>query len=149
MPIQRYDFVTGVESDTMPSTSAGDAVGDALVLGLQNSFTIADNQSSAANVTSALFDKTVYRAVWLEYSIYRSASGGSTRAQTGLIRMVTDGTNWEIDDTGVSVPSSDDAGVDFSVTSSGQLQYVSDANGGSYLAATSVMKWKINALFAV
>lgn len=148
MPIQKYDFVTGIENADAPASSAAAVIGDSFVLGYQTQFTIADNHA-AANVTGALFDKTVYRAVLLQGTIYRSAAGGLTRAHVVNIMMVNDGTDWEIQVSGVSCPSDDDAGVDFSVTSSGQLQYVSDANGGSYSSATSWLKWKIVDLVAV
>ncbi len=43
-----------------------------------------------------------------------------------------------------------DAGVTFTIdTSTGQLKYASDANGGSYSAATSWLKWKLEDLVSV
>lgn len=147
MPIQKYDFTTGIETDTPPVSSAAAAIGDAFILGYQTQFTIANNQA-LTNVTGVVFSKTTYRAVWLQFTIYRSASGGSTRAQTLLVKLINDGTNWELEHGGPSVPASDDAGVDFSVTSAGQVQYVSDDNGGVYDAATSWLKWKVVDLVA-
>jgi len=141
MPIQRYEFAVGVETDTPPSTTPASAIGDAFILGLKTQFTIVNNQSSAANVTSAVWDKASYKSVVILATAYRSASGGSTRAETFLIMMVNDGTNWALTVSSVSALGASPAGLTFSVTSAGQLQYVSDDNGGSYSAASSWLKW--------
>lgn len=141
MPIQKYEFTSGVETDTPPTTTPAATPGDVFVLGLKNSFTIVNNQSSAADVTSAVWDKATYRSVVLLATAYRSASGGSTRAETFLIMMVNDGTNWALTVSSVSALGASPAGLTFSVTSAGQLQYVSDDNGGSYSAASSWLKW--------
>lgn len=143
MKIQRYDFVTGIETAAAPDATAAAEPGDAFILGLKTQFTIVDNQSSAANVTDAVWSKTTYRSVILLATAYRSASGGSTRAETFHIMMVNDGTNWACDVRSVAAQGASPAGLTFSVTSAGQLQYVSDANGGSYSAATSWLKWSV------
>lgn len=147
--LTKYQFTSGVETDTPPASSVpADSPGDVFVLGYKNRFTIANSQS-AANVTDLVFLKTVYRTAIIFYSIYRSASGGSTRSQAGTLTLVTDGTNWEISNSYVNCPNTDDAGVDFSITSAGQVQYVSDDNGGAYVAGTSVMDWSILNLFEI
>jgi hypothetical protein len=143
-----YDFTTGIETASAPTTSAPSGLGDVITLGSTTQFTIAD-ATGPANVTNIVFLKTVYRAFEISYCLYRSAAGGSTRAQYGKLFCVTDGTNWEIYDTSVSVPNTDDAGVDFTITSGGQVQYTSDSNGGSYLAANSYMKWELVQLIAI
>ena len=105
----------------------------------KTTFTIADNQGSAQDVTGLIFDKTKTRSFLVRYSIYRSASGGSTRSQYGMLLANTDGTSWDYS----QGPDVGDAGVVLTVNSSGQVQYTSDANGGSYLAANSIMKYEI------
>lgn len=148
MPVMKYDFVTGIETAAAPDAVPAAAPGDAFILGEQTSFTLADSQATT-NVTSMVFSKVTYRAVWLMVTIFRSASGGSTRAQTGILQLITDGTNWEIGPMSMAaVPNTGDAGVTFTVTSAGQVQYATDANGGSYLAANSYLKWKILDLVA-
>lgn len=142
-PIQKYDFVTGVETDTPPTPDPASAPGDLFVIGAKTQFTIVNNQSSPANVTDAVWDKATYRSVTLLVTVYRSASGGSTRAESFLILLVNDGSSWELLVTSVAVPSSGDSGMTFAVTAAGQLTYVSDDNGGSYSAATSWLKWSI------
>lgn len=109
------------------------------------SFTLVNNQASAANVTGLSFDKTKIRSFVVEYTLYRSASGGLTRAQRGTLVGVTDGTNWEM----IERPYAGEAGVTFSITSAGQVQYVSDDNTGSYSAPNSVMKFKIADLMEI
>lgn len=148
MPIRDYNFDTGIETEALPSASTPTAPGDIFVLGQKTTFTIADAQA-LTNVTSLSFDKTIYRSFILTYHIYRSASGGSTRAQSGTLYGITDGSTWQLDNRYVCVPAADDAGVDFSITSAGQIQYVSDANGGSYSAAASILCYELLQLMAV
>jgi hypothetical protein len=113
-------------------------------------FTIANNQVAAANVTGLVFDKTKVRSFMVEYQIYRSASGGQTRAQRGTLIGITDGTNWDIIERPfVSLPSTSDVGVTFTITSAGQIQYTSDDNGGTYSAANSKMDWKTTDLMGL
>lgn len=145
----KYDFVTGVQSGTMPATTAASVAGDVFVLGLQNQFTIVDNNASPASITSMVFDKTLIRSVFVQMTFYRSASGGSTRTQSGIWLLATDGTNWYLTPMGQgNAPDTGDAGMTLTITSAGQVQYVSDSNGGSYLAANSWLKWKILDLVA-
>lgn len=148
MLTQKYDFVSGIETASPPSSGAPSAVGDVVALGATTTFTIA-NSTGPSNITGMVFNKTSYRAFFITYSIFRSAAGGLTRAQAGTLICITDGTNWEIGDQPVSVPSSDDAGVDFTITSAGQVQYTSDDNTGSYSAANSILKWELFQLIGV
>lgn len=130
------DTQTGDDVNIITPTSGS---GRWLRMGGKTKFTIADNQSSAQNVTGLSFDKTKTRSFVLRYTVYRSASGGSTRSQSGLCLFVTDGTNWDY----AQGPDVGDAGVVLSITSAGQVQYTSDANGGSYDANNSWMKYEI------
>lgn len=100
-------------------------------------FTVANN-TGPSSVTGLSFDPTKSRGLLALISVYRSASGGQTRAQSTLLQVVYDGTSCY-----VSEPSSSYAGVDFSATSGGQVQYTSDDNGGSYSSATSYLDFKI------
>lgn len=145
---RQYDFDSGIETPTAPTATPPAAPGDVVTLGAKTRFTLANNQS-VTNITGCVFNKTVYRMFIISYSIFRSASGGSTRAEAGFLIAITDGTNWVISKSASNCPDSDDAGVDFSITSAGQLQYVSDDNGGSYSAANSVFDWELTQLFAV
>lgn len=150
MATRDYEFDTGIETDSAPTSSAPTAPGDFVSLGAKTSFTLVNNQSSPANVTGLSFDKSVYRSFILTYQIYRSASGGQTRAENGLIMGITDGANWEISvSPSVTVPNTGDAGTSFTITSAGQIQYTTDDNGGSYLAANSKFEYELLQLMAV
>lgn len=149
MATRKYDFNTGVQTASSPVVAAPTSVGDVLVLGATTRFTIVNNQSSAANITGMVFDKTVYRSFLITFTVYRSASGGSTRAESGTLKGVTDGTSWEVDPDSVSVPNTGDTGITFSITSAGQVQYASDDNGGSYDATKSVLDWELLQLMGV
>lgn len=147
--VVEYKFVSGVESAAPPLVGAPSAPNDVFVLGNQTKFTLVNSQVSAADVTSALWAKASYKAVYVLYTIFRSASGGSTRTETGMLMLVNDGTNWTVAPSiFAAAPNTTDGGITFSVTSSGQLQYVSDDNGGSYSSANSWLAWKVFDLVA-
>lgn len=148
MVTRAYDFDSGITSATDPTSSGPMAPGDVYALGQKTTFTIPNNHA-LADITGLVFDKTVYRMFMITYQIFRSASGGSTRAECGTLFGITDGTNWEVAKNAVNCPNTDDAGIDFSITSAGQLQYVSDDNGGSYSAANSVLSYELLQIMAV
>jgi hypothetical protein len=105
--------------------------------------TINNNQSSPANVTSLSFDPANVRGAVVIYTIYRvTTSTGATEAtETGTIYVgykSTAGT-WDI-----TVVGSANAGVTFSITAGGQIQYTStNFSGSSY---SGVMTFKAQAL---
>jgi hypothetical protein len=147
MPIRAYDFVAGVETSSVPDPATPSASGDVVTLGFYQDgftdFTLANNQATT-NVTGLSFDKTVYRSFVIEYQIYRSASGGSTRARAGSLIGITDGSGWEmVEGPSAVMPADTDAGVTLTITSAGQIQYSTDDNGGSYNAANSLFSYKI------
>lgn len=87
-----------------------------------SAFTIANNQSSPANVTGLSFNKATIKSVRIQYDIYRKNNTVNYN-ETGFIWLVY---NALTDDWTISVQSNlDDAGVTFSVTTAGQVQYVS------------------------
>lgn len=101
----------------------------------KNTFTLTDSQASFANVTGLVFDKSVIRTVLLAVTAIR---GTSARASLRLFLLATDGTNWAMSDgPGVQAPDSGDDGLEFQITSAGQIQYKSDAG------ASSTLNWKI------
>lgn len=106
-------------------------------------FTIADNQSSPANVTGLLFDKTAYRSVVVYWQVYRKSTsgGGQTRVQVGRAFLIHDDTNWVLTQGPMSAT---DAGVILDVSAStGQVTYTSDANGGTYSSLTSLLTYQV------
>jgi hypothetical protein len=110
------------------------------------SFTIANNQSSAANVTSLLFDGVSTRSFILDYSIYRQTdTASSALAQVGQLRGVynTQSSTWFMSDDF----SGQNAAVTFSIQPSGQIQYTSsNIAGANYVGS---MKYAIRKSFGV
>lgn len=109
-------------------TVLNSSVGSADIL--TTSFTVANNQSSAANVTGLSFDTTEVRSAIISYSIYRSTSL-SELSECGHIFATYKSTanSWEFTPVGTG-----DAGVTFSITSAGQVQYTStNLSGTSYV----------------
>lgn len=94
---------------------------------LQTTFTVANNQSSAANVEGLVFNTGRVRSAAIPYTIYRiSDSNPSGHAETGILRIVYDndagaGDKWQMSIGGLA----GNAGVSFSILDSGQLQYTS------------------------
>lgn len=106
-------------------------------------FTIVNNQSSPANVTGLLFDKTLYRSVVFSWQVYRKSTGGSgqIRVQRGRSMVYHDDTNWVLSEEPMT-PT--DAGVVLDVTAStGQITYTSDNDPGTYSSVTSVLSYQI------
>lgn len=91
------------------------------------SFTIANNQSSVANVTGCSFDTATVRSAIIQYSIYRSSST-TEMSEAGHIYATYKSTagTWEIAQSYVGT-----SGVTFTMTNAGQLQYVSTNFGGT------------------
>lgn len=110
------------------------------------STTIANNQTSAINVTSLAFDTTVVRGAEIQYTISRSGTVlGSpvVQVEEGRMHVVYNGTSWELNRTFVG-----DANVEFSVTNAGQFQYTSlDLGSGSAVTGyVGTMKFAAKAI---
>lgn len=103
-------------------------------------FTIANNQSAAANVTGLLFAGASVRSFVVEYQVYRNTTGGGATelAETGFLKGTysTVAASWEM----ANYDCVGDAGILFSITAGGQVQYTSTNITGS--AATSKMTFK-------
>jgi hypothetical protein len=110
---------------------------------LQYSQSITNNQSSPANVTGIIFDKVNYKGAQISFDIHRQTDSSNVQ-ESGIIRITHDTADdlWRIE-----VSSSfDDAEVTFSITSAGQIQYISsNMAGASYsgtLRITNVVRFK-------
>lgn len=101
---------------------------DDLVLGADLTYsktlTIADNQSSAANVTGVLITATAGNTAIVDYKIYIDAT--TDLIEKGTLDISYDGTNWDIG----QIYRHDNSLVTFSITAGGQLQYTSPAYSG-------------------
>jgi len=113
-------YVSGVTSgiqaqlDSKSVKSTGDIA--------ETSFTAADNQVSAANITGFSFANATVRSFEAQVSIVR----GSTFAVYRLMG-IQKASNWELSEDFVG----DTCGISFSITSLGQIQYVSSSTGSS------------------
>lgn len=93
------------------------------------SASIANNQSSAVNVAGLAFNIANVKSAVIEYYIARSTSLSNLNEQ-GTISIIyrPSSTDWEM-----QRESLNDAGLLFSITSAGQLQYTSsNLSGTSY-----------------
>jgi hypothetical protein len=102
-------------------------------------FTIANNQITPANVTGLLFNPAVSRSFKVEYQIYRNTTGGGATelAERGILQGVylTVAGTWEMS----PGPAASNAGITFSITNAGQVQYTSSNISGT--PASSVMRF--------
>jgi hypothetical protein len=96
--------------------SAGDIV--------ETSFSIANNQSSAANVTGLSFANGTVRSFEALVSVYINAT--SSTYENFKIFGIQRGADWKIDVSSVG----DNSGIVFSITNAGQIQYTSTNNAG-------------------
>ena len=99
-------------------------------LGEEMYFDLVNNQSSAVNIDRMFFDKGLVSAGFVEYLIQRVTST-TNRIQLGILRVTynPDTDLWSLAEYGTSGP--DSAGITFSITSTGQIQYVSSNLGGT------------------
>jgi hypothetical protein len=89
---------------------------------LKQSVAVVNNQSTPADVTGIVLDTASFKGFKLAFNIYRT-DGASELSQTGTLHVAYKPIAGTF---AVSEHfSGDDAGVTFSVTAAGQLQYVS------------------------
>lgn len=103
-------------------------------------FTIANNQASAANVTGLVFSSADTKSVKVTADIRRKTATASSEvvAHHILFLQYRDQTStWEV---ASSEAKGDDSGVTLTVTSVGQVQYVSTSIAGS--SYTGTMRFK-------
>lgn len=102
----------------------------------KNSFTLANNQVAAANVTGLYLDPTRYRSVLIRYDIVRkTATVGSECREIGYLLFVysSEDAAWSIGYMGAPTQLKNDPNVTFSM-SGNQVQYVtSNIAGTSYV----------------
>jgi hypothetical protein len=120
--------LSGASDTQIPSALAVKTYIEALpasIIVSQSSFTIANNQSSAADVTGLIFNPALFRGVKIDYSIYRQTDTAlSAKAQIGQLRFVynTQASSWLLSDDFAG----QDSGITFEVdNTSGQVKYIS------------------------
>jgi len=106
----------------------------------ETSFTVANNNAVATDVVGLVFNPASVRAGVIDYSIYRSTSI-TELAEKGKMEIIykngaSSGTKWSIG----RVFFGDDAGVVFTMTDAGQVQYTStNLSGTGY---SGIMKFE-------
>lgn len=135
--------------DTLPSAKAVKSYADSLIpafISNEVSFTLVNDQTSAASITGLIFSPATYRSAKVEYAIYRQTDTALTGvAQVGQLRLVYNSqqATWLLSDD----YSGQNSGIEFSVTSLGQLQYKSsNILGTNYLGT---LKYSIKKTFAI
>ena len=107
-------------------------------LGIEKTATIANNQSSLADVTGLVFDLRQTSQAIVEYLIQRiTLGGGATElVESGIfiVSYMPTSQNWELHSVSSGTP--DVSGVTFAITASGQIQYTSSNVTGT----TSISK---------
>jgi hypothetical protein len=105
----------------------------------EDTFSLADNQAVAANVTGLAFANGVTRGAKIEYTVVIDAT--ADLYEKGMLEVVQRGADWVIarDFTG------DDSLVDFDITAAGQIQYTTPAYAG-FVSGT--MKFRAQTLSA-
>lgn len=116
------------ESATAWAQAVTDVLNTLLAPGdiLETSFAIANNVSVDTNINGLAFDNSTIRAANIAYSVYRASTANpSGNVESGTIYLTFDnsaspGNKWI-----VAVQNSGNAGVTFTCTDSGQVQYKS------------------------
>lgn len=100
---------------------------------------LANNQNTPQNIAGLNFDPTQARGAIVTYSVNRFTDGvgGEERAEVGYLycSYIASATAWR-----VAVAGGGSSGVDFSMTSLGQIQYTSDLQAGDNYNGTIVFK---------
>jgi len=108
---------------------------------LETSFNIANNQSSAADITGLVFNSATVRSAVVEYAVHRvSDSNPSGNSETGEMHVIYDGSSWSLSVGGVVGNSN----VNFSITGAGQVQYTSNDIGS--INYVGIIKFKARAI---
>lgn len=107
---------------------------------LETSFSIANDQTSDANITGLVFDIGSVRSAVIEYNVNRiSDSTPSGSSEVGEIHIIFDSVDGFSINVGGVVGNS---GVTFSITSLGQFQYQSTDIGATNYSGTMVFSAK-------
>lgn len=117
------NFSAGTITATLSGSSSGNlakATGDIDL----TTFTPANNQSAAANVTGLAFANATVRGAVVFYSVIISAT--SSLYEFGTLHLIQKGASWDMAQTS----NGDDSLVVFTVTTAGQVQYTTPSYAG-------------------
>ena len=111
--------------------------------GTQYQQSILNNQAAPLDITGLVFDKTNYKAAQISFELYRQTDSENAQEIGHLFASHNSWTNqWRI-----SLSSNlDDAGVEFTITAAGQVQYTSSniagANYQGKLRVANIIRFK-------
>jgi len=106
---------------------------------LRTSASILNNQTTFTSVPGFSFDVSEVKSINAEFFITRTTvSPANNLTENGVIEGNFDGTAWSI-----TVRSIGDAGVDFEITSGGQIQYKSTNLVGTSYAGSLIFRAKV------
>lgn len=94
---------------------------------LQTTVSINNNVGpTPSNVAGLLFNTATVRSARIDYNIYRTLNAASELAETGIVQIVYKSIagTWEL-----SQEATGNAGVSFTITNAGQVQYTSTNMG--------------------
>jgi len=103
----------------------------------ESTFSAANNQAGVTNVTGLVFANATYRASFIKLVIEIDAD--TDLFEVFDIRVVQRSADWDL----FYTSNGDDAGIEFSITSAGQLQYTSGNEAGY---SSSVFTWEATAI---
>jgi hypothetical protein len=116
-------YYTKAEVDSLVSGAASPGDID------ETSFSINNSQAIAANITGLAFSNAVVRSFQVLASVYINAT--SSLYEEVKISGIQKGSDWDIS----VISTGDESGIQFSITSSGQLKYTS-ANYSGFVSGT-------------
>jgi len=145
-----YDYPTSGDEPGWGGEATGWAEGVTNVLSdllgpndiLETAFNVANNQITDADVTGLIFNAASVRAAEITYSIFRlSSTNLSGKTEYGTIQLVYDNNlGWSMNQGNIL----GNAGVSFTITPAGQIQYKSSDIGSISYAGT--MKFRAKTL---
>jgi len=146
--IRSFNFLTGFTTPTQPSditpVSDTDLVDkeyvDDLINGTEISFTLANNQAAASNVTGISFAGATYKSAQVKFWIRRTSTT-TEKFSAGTIYFIFDSLNNVMD--AYAYFSGENVGVEFSCTTGGQLQYTTTNFSGTGYVGTGKFKWTV------
>lgn len=115
-------------------------------LGIERSFALANNISTPTDIIGARFDKRGVTQAVVEYMIQRVTTGVGAieKIESGILIFVYRPTSLDWDIVVVSEETPDDAGINFSITADGQVQYTSTNETGTPLISN--LFWRARTL---
>lgn len=115
-------------------------------LGNEQSFAITNNQGSAADVTGMKFNSGGQTSILIEYLVQRITTGAGAQelTESGILLANYNPTSntWNL--AALHEHQPDDAGMAFTITSAGQVQYTSSNITGT--ASISTIWWRSRTL---